>query len=130
MDFKGNPLKLKLYPPLRNVVEGVYLAKGGNILEYRAKANALSKPRSSRPLTTLALQLVQTFEHKRKKEKTPPLEIHNKVEEDFVVVHKKRLTKHGGQVVKQVSKSKQENTRLDELKNNLVNIYFLFFLWG
>jgi hypothetical protein len=58
MDFKGNPLKLKLYPPLRNVVEGVYLAKGGNILEYRAKANALSKPRSSRPLTTLALQLV------------------------------------------------------------------------
>jgi hypothetical protein len=58
MDFQGNLLKLKLYPPLRNVVEGVYLAKGGNILEYRAKANALSKPRSSRPLTTLALQLV------------------------------------------------------------------------
>jgi hypothetical protein len=31
VDFKGNPLKLKLYLPLRNATEGVYLAKGGNI---------------------------------------------------------------------------------------------------
>jgi hypothetical protein len=42
MDFEGNLLKLKLYPPLRNATEGVYLVKGGNIMEYRAKANALS----------------------------------------------------------------------------------------
>ncbi len=46
----------KLYPPLKNVVEGVHLVKGGNILEYRAKANALLKLNSSHLLTTLALQ--------------------------------------------------------------------------
>jgi hypothetical protein len=55
MDFEGNPFKLKLYPPLKNAVEGVYLVKGGNILEYKAKANALLKPRSSHPSTTLTL---------------------------------------------------------------------------
>jgi hypothetical protein len=55
MDSEGNPLKLKLYPPLRNATEGVYLVKGGNIFEYKAKANALSKPRSCPPSTTLAL---------------------------------------------------------------------------
>jgi hypothetical protein len=55
MDFERNPLKLKLYPTLINVAEGVYLGKGGNILEYKAKANALSKPRSSCPSTTLTL---------------------------------------------------------------------------
>jgi hypothetical protein len=32
VDFKRNPLKLKLYPPLRNIAEVVYLVKGGNIL--------------------------------------------------------------------------------------------------
>jgi hypothetical protein len=58
MDFKRNPFKLKLYPPLKNVMEGVHLAKGGNILEYKAKANALSKPKKSRPSTTLDLQVV------------------------------------------------------------------------
>jgi hypothetical protein len=31
VDFEGNPLKLKLYLPLKNAMEGVYLAKGGNI---------------------------------------------------------------------------------------------------
>jgi hypothetical protein len=56
MDFKGNHLKLKLHPPLRNTMEVVHLAKGGNILEYKAKVNALAKPRSSHPLTTLVLQ--------------------------------------------------------------------------
>jgi hypothetical protein len=55
VDFEGNPLKLKLYPPLRNVVEGVHLAKGGNILEYKAKAKALLKPKKSHPSTTLDL---------------------------------------------------------------------------
>jgi len=68
------------------------------------KANALSKPRSIRPSTTLGFQPVQKYEHKRKKEKTPPLEIRDKVQEDFIVVCNKCLTKHGGQVVKQVSK--------------------------
>jgi hypothetical protein len=55
MDFEMNTFKLKLYPPLRNATKGVYLTKGGNILEYRAKVNALSKPRRSRPSTILAL---------------------------------------------------------------------------
>jgi hypothetical protein len=55
MDFKGNPLKLKLYPPLINAAKDVYLVKGGKIMEYKAKANALSKPRSCHPLTTLTL---------------------------------------------------------------------------
>jgi hypothetical protein len=37
VDSKGNPFKLKLYPPLRNTTECMHLAKGGNILEYKAK---------------------------------------------------------------------------------------------
>jgi hypothetical protein len=104
VDFEGNLLKLKLYPPLRNAMKGVYLAKVGNILDYKAKANALLKPRSNRFSTTLILQLVQKFEHKHKKEKTPTLEIHNEVLKDFIAVHNKHFTKHGGQVIKQVSK--------------------------
>jgi hypothetical protein len=36
------------------------------------------------------------FEHKCKKEKTLPLEVHDEVEKKFVVVHKKYFTKHGG----------------------------------
>jgi hypothetical protein len=35
VDSEGNPLKLKLYSPLRNAMEGVYLVKGGNILDIR-----------------------------------------------------------------------------------------------
>jgi len=58
VDSQINPFKLKLYLPLKNVAKGVYLVKGGNILEYKAKTNALSKPRSSRPSTTLTLELV------------------------------------------------------------------------
>jgi hypothetical protein len=58
VDSKGSPLKVKLYPPLINTVEGVYLTKGGNIMEYRAKANALLKPKNNHPLTTFALQPV------------------------------------------------------------------------
>jgi ubiquinone biosynthesis protein Coq4 len=42
--------------------------------------------------------------HKHKQEKTPPLDIHNEVQEEFIVVYKKWFTKHGCQVVKQVSK--------------------------
>jgi hypothetical protein len=55
VDFEGNLLKLKLYPPLRNIMECVYFVKGGNIMEYRAKENVLSKPRSNHPSTTLTL---------------------------------------------------------------------------
>jgi hypothetical protein len=96
IDFEKNPLKLKLHPPFKNATDGVYLVKGGNTLEYRAKANALSKPRSSHHLTTLILHLIQTFEHKHKKDKTPPLEICDEVQKEFVVVRKKHLMKHGG----------------------------------
>jgi hypothetical protein len=85
-------------------MEGVYIVKGGNILEYKVKANALLKPRNSRPSITLALKPVQTYKHKHKKEKTSPLEICNKVQKTFVVVRKKCLTKHGGQIIKQVLK--------------------------
>jgi hypothetical protein len=61
------------------------------------KANALSKSRISRPSSTLILKGIQMFEHKWKKEKTPPLEIYNKVLKKFMVVCKKRLTIHGDQ---------------------------------
>jgi hypothetical protein len=50
-----SPFKLKLYPPLINIVEGVYLTKGGNILEYKVKANALLKLSNNCPLITLVL---------------------------------------------------------------------------
>ncbi len=40
VDSKKNPLKLKLYPPLKNVMEGVHLVNGENIIEYRVKVNA------------------------------------------------------------------------------------------
>jgi len=63
MDFERNPLTLKLYPPLRNAIEGVYLTKGGNILEYRAK-NTLHKIRHIRPSSTLALQGQKILQHK------------------------------------------------------------------
>jgi hypothetical protein len=87
-------------------MESVYLTKGGNILQYKAKMNALSKPKSSCPLITLALQPIHMSKHKCKKEKTPPLEIHDKVQKKFVVVCKKCFMKHGGQTLKQVSKPK------------------------
>jgi hypothetical protein len=80
----------------------VHLAKGGNILEYRANAFALSKPNSSCPSITLALQAIQTFEHKRKKEKALPLEIRDEISKEFVVVYKKCFMKYGSQLVKQV----------------------------
>jgi hypothetical protein len=46
---------VSLYPPLRKATKGVYFVKGGNILEYRVKANALLKPRNNFRSTTLAL---------------------------------------------------------------------------
>jgi hypothetical protein len=47
VDDHGNHLTFKLYPPLRNAIEGNILAKRGNVLEYRANLEALSKPKHS-----------------------------------------------------------------------------------
>ncbi len=104
-----------------------------NIIDYRAMVNALLKPRSNRPFTTLALQPTQKFEHKRKKENTPPLEIRDKVQEDFVV-HKKHFTKHGNQVVKEVLKQEKifEHTISSEpiihkkLQHSAIESYLLY----
>jgi len=134
VDFEGNTFELKLYPPLRNVEKGVYLVKGGNILDYRAKANALSKPRSSRLSTTLVLQPVQKSKHKHKEDKNTPLEIRNKVQKYFVVVHKKHFTNHGSQVVKQVSRQEKifECTTLskpithEKLQHSDIGSYLLY----
>jgi hypothetical protein len=54
VDFEGIPFTLKLYPPLQNATKGVYLAKGGNILEYRAK-NTLHKIKHIHHSLTLTL---------------------------------------------------------------------------
>jgi hypothetical protein len=37
VDDHGNQLTLKLYPPLKNVIKGGILTKGGNVLEYMVK---------------------------------------------------------------------------------------------
>jgi hypothetical protein len=42
-----------LYPPQKNAMEGMRIVKGGNILEYWAKVNALSKPRHNHLSSTL-----------------------------------------------------------------------------
>jgi len=47
VDDHGNKLTFKLYPPLRNIVESIIIAKGGNVLEYKVKLKALSKPKHS-----------------------------------------------------------------------------------
>ncbi len=78
VDFEKKPFKFKLYSPLRNATKGVHFAKGENILEYKVKANAMSK--------------------------SPPLEICNKVPKEFVVIHKKWFTRHGSKPIKQVPK--------------------------
>ncbi len=78
----------------------MYLAKGGNILEYRAKAKALPKIRHSCPSSTLVLQGKETLQHKWKKKRTPPLESldHNLApKKEIVMNHKKRFIKHANQ---------------------------------
>jgi hypothetical protein len=96
MDEDGNPLILKVYPPLRNVVEGVILAKGENVLEYGAKLEASSKPKQSHAIVTKIVPLMQ---QKRKKEKSLPME---SLKEDVGqatehgLTHKKHLTKPRG----------------------------------
>ncbi len=52
-----------------------HLAKGGNILRYRYKANTLSKSRNSYLSFMLVIQGIQTLQHNCKKEITLPLEI-------------------------------------------------------
>jgi hypothetical protein len=37
-------------------MEGVHLAKGGNVLEYRAKVNALSKPKALPPFINVGFK--------------------------------------------------------------------------
>jgi shikimate kinase len=68
VDDHGNKLKLKLYPPLRNIIESIIIAKGGNVLEYKVKLEALSKPKHSCFIVTNIVPLVQ---QKRKNEKNP-----------------------------------------------------------
>ncbi len=52
--FQRESSQTKVTPTI-NATKGVHLVKGGHILEYRVKANALSKPRSNHPSTTLDL---------------------------------------------------------------------------
>jgi len=52
IDDDGNQLTLKLYLPLKNTIEGVIFAKSGNVLEYKAKLEALSKPRCNHFIVT------------------------------------------------------------------------------
>ncbi len=55
MDAKRNPFTNKLYPPLKQRNKRHASYKNENILEYRAKLNALSKLRHSHPLFILTL---------------------------------------------------------------------------
>ncbi len=50
MDDHGNQLTFKLYLPFRNTAENSILAKGGNVLEYKMKLEASSKPKCCRPV--------------------------------------------------------------------------------
>jgi hypothetical protein len=59
MDDDGNQLTFKLYMPLKNTIEGVILVKSGNVLEYKAKLEALSKPRCSHFVITKIIPLAQ-----------------------------------------------------------------------
>ncbi len=102
--FQKESSQAEVVPTIKKHSGGCVSCEGWKHSEYRAKVNALLKPRSGCPSTTLVLQPVNKFKHKHKHEKTLPLEIRDKVQEDFVFVHKKCLTKHGGQAIKQVSK--------------------------
>jgi hypothetical protein len=44
------------------------------------------------------------------------LEIHDEVQKDFILVRKKRFTKHGGQAIKQVLKPKMILKRIASLE--------------
>jgi len=70
--FRKESSQTNVIPTIKKCNRSVCLMKGGNIIKYRVKANALSKPRSNCPSTTLVLQLIQKFKHKHEKEKTLP----------------------------------------------------------
>ncbi len=57
VDEDKNPLTFKLYLPLKNAAKGVILAKGGNVLEYRAKLEISLKPKRSRAIVTKIIPL-------------------------------------------------------------------------
>jgi hypothetical protein len=59
MDGDGNQLTLKLYLTLKNTIEGVILAKSGNVLEYKAKLKTSSKPRCNHFIVTKTISLAQ-----------------------------------------------------------------------
>jgi hypothetical protein len=52
--FRREFSHLEVIPTIMKHIRGVHLAKGGNILEYEAKAKALPKIRHSHPSSTLA----------------------------------------------------------------------------
>jgi hypothetical protein len=86
---------IQIVPTIKNAMEGAHHVKGGNILEYWVKKNALSKPRHNHLSSKLTLQGVQTLQHKQKTKIIAPLEICNVVQDkEFVVVYKKQLMKH------------------------------------
>jgi len=57
MDDDGNQLTLKLYLPLKNTIGGINLANSGNVLEYKVKLEALSKPRCNHFVITKTIPL-------------------------------------------------------------------------
>ncbi len=92
IDDNKNQLTLNLYLPLKNITKGIILAKGGNVLEYRAKLEASLKPMHSRAIVT---KTVPPMQQKRKKEKSPPLNNFSDNVSDAAkhgLTHKKHLT--------------------------------------
>jgi hypothetical protein len=59
MDDDGNQLTVKLYLPLKNIIEGIILAKSGIVVEYKAKLKASSKPRCNHFVITKTISLAQ-----------------------------------------------------------------------
>ncbi len=57
-DDRNHELTLKLYMPLKNKVKGIILAKGRNVLEYKVKLEALSKPRCNRVVVSKLVPLI------------------------------------------------------------------------
>jgi len=60
-------MTLKLYLPLKNKVKGIIFAKDGNVLEYKVKLEALSKPRCNHIVVS---KLVPSIKHKEKRKIT------------------------------------------------------------
>jgi hypothetical protein len=84
IDDNKNQLTFKLYSPLKHLIEGIILAKGGNVLEYRAKLEASSKPMRNH---ITIMKTVPPMQQKKKKEKNPPL--------DSIDHNVRDATKHG-----------------------------------